>query len=52
MSKGRIFKEIEKKNGGCLYFVMSWSAELSKAFDLKNLCYCKISLVMLLRAKT
>ena len=25
-----------------------WSAELSKAFDLRNLCYSKISVVMLL----
>ena len=27
------------------------SAELSKVFDLRNLCFYKISLVMLLRAK-
>ena len=25
-----------------------WSAELSKAFDVRNLCYSKISVVMLL----
>ena len=33
--------------GGSLYSVIS-SAELSKVFGLRNLCYPKISVVMLL----
>ena len=45
MSNVRIFKEIEKD-------VYTWlwlrSAELSKAFGLRNLCYSKISIVMFL----
>ena len=28
-----------------------WSAELSKAFSLRNLCYSKISVVMLLEVQ-
>ena len=45
----RIFKEVEKKRG-ILYFFMS-SGQLSsvfKAFGLRNLCYSKISVAMLL----
>ena len=48
MSKVRNIKEIENKNGGCLYCVMFWSAELSKSFGLRYLCYSKTSVVMLL----
>ena len=47
ISNVRIFK-----NGGCLYFVFLCSAELSKAFGLRNLSYSKVSAVMLLGAKT
>ena len=44
-----IFKEIKKgKNGGCLYLLCLRSAGLSKAFGLRDLCYSKISVVMLL----
>ena len=41
-------KKLRRKNGGCLYFVMPWSAELGKAFLLRHLCYYKIFVVMLL----
>ena len=37
----------EEKNGGCLYFVMSSVSWRSKAFGFRNLCYSKISVVML-----
>ena len=49
MSNVRIFKEIEEKkmrNGYTL--VCLQSAELSKAFCLRNICYSKMSVVMLL----
>ena len=52
MSKVRIVnKEIEKKKMGDVYTLLCFrSAELSKAFGLRlrNLCYSKISVVMLL----
>ena len=49
MSNVRIFKEIEKKNLGDVYTLLCLrSAELSNAFGLRNLCYSKISVVMLL----
>ena len=49
MSNVRIFKEIEKKKWGDVYTLLCLrSAELSKAFDLRKLCYSKISVVMLL----
>ena len=50
MSNVRIFnKEIEKKKMGDVYTLLCFrSAELSKAFSLRNLCYSKISVVMLL----
>ena len=40
MSNVLIFKEIEKKNGGCLYLLCLRSAELSKAFAMlfQNIC--------------
>ena len=45
----RIFKEIEKTTMGNVYTLLYlWSAELSKAFVFRNLCYSKISVVMLL----
>ena len=46
----RIFKEIEKKKKmENIYTLLCLrSAELSKAFGLRNLCYSKISVVMLL----
>ena len=49
MSNVRIFKEIEEKKWGIfiLCYVLGL-AELSKAFGLRNLCYSKISVVMLL----
>ena len=50
MSNVRIFKEIVKKIMGDVYTLLCLrSAELSKAFDLRNLCYSKIYVVMLLR---
>ena len=43
------FREIERKNWGIFYTSLCLrSAELSKAFGLSNLCYSKISLVILL----
>ena len=51
MSNVRTFKEIDKKKwGGGVYIVLCClrSAELSKAFGLRKLCYYKISVVMLL----
>ena len=49
MSNVRIFKEIEKKKMRDGYtLVCLQSAELSKAFCLRNICYSKISAVMLL----
>ena len=49
MSNVRIFKEIEEKKMGDVYTLLCIrSAELSKAFRLRNLCYSKISVVMLL----
>ena len=49
MSNVRIFnKEIKKKKMEDVYTLLCLrSAELSKAFDLRNLCYYKISEVML-----
>ena len=45
----RIFKEIEKKRMGDVFTLLCLrSAELSKAFGLRNLRYSKISVVMLL----
>ena len=50
MSNVRIFKEIDKKKMGDVYTLLCLqSAELSKALGLSNLCYSKISVVMLLR---
>ena len=52
MSNVRFFKEIAKKKMGDVYTLLClWSAELSKAFGLRNLCYSKISVVMLLGYK-
>ena len=49
MSNVRIFKETEKKKMGDIYTLFClWSAEFSKAFGLRNLCYSKIAVVMLL----
>ena len=47
MSNVIIFKEVEKKEMGDVYALLCLqSAEFSKA--LRNLCYSKISVVMLL----
>ena len=44
-----IYKEIEEKEMGDVYTLKSLqSAEFSRAFGLRNLCYFKISVVMLL----
>ena len=44
MSNVRIFKEIEKKKMRNVYALLCLrSAELIKAFGLRNLCYSKIS---------
>ena len=52
MSNVRTFKEIEKKKNGDVYTLLCLrSAELSKAFGLMNLCYSKISVVMLLGSR-
>ena len=53
MSNVRIFdKEIEKKKMGDVDTLLCLrSAELSKAFGLRNLCYFKISVLMLLGYK-
>ena len=51
MDSVRICNEIEKKKmgGGRFYALLCLrSAELSKAFGLRNLCYSKISVLMLL----
>ena len=49
MSNVRNFKEIEKKKMRDVYTLLCLSSvELSKAFGLRNLCYSKISVVMLL----
>ena len=49
MSNVGILKEIEKKKMGDVYTLLCLrSAGLSKAFGLRNLCYSKISVVMLL----
>ena len=49
MSNVRIInKEIEIKKMGDVYTLCFRSAELCKAFGLRNLCYSKISVVMLL----
>ena len=49
MSNVRIFKEIKKKKNGDVNTLLCLrSAELSKAFGLRNLCYSKIYVVMLL----
>ena len=48
MSYMRIFEETEKKKMGDVYTLLCLApAELSKAFGLINLCYSKISVVML-----
>ena len=48
-SNVRILKEIEKKKMGDVYTLLCLrSAELNKAFALRNLSYSKISVVMLL----
>ena len=46
MSNVICFKEIEKKIGHVYILLCPRSAKLSKAFDLRNLCYSKISVVM------
>ena len=52
ISNVRIFKEIAKKKLGDVYTLLCLlSAELSKVFGLRNLCYSKISVVMLLGYK-
>ena len=51
MSNVSIFKAIEKKMTDVYTLICLRSAELSKAFDLKNLCHSKISVVMLLGYK-
>ena len=53
MSNVRIFKEIEKKQkiGDDYTLLCLQSAGPSKVFGLRNLCYYKISLVMLLGYK-
>ena len=44
-----IFKEIEKKIMGVVYTLLCLrSAELSQAVGLRNLCYSKLTVVMLL----
>ena len=52
MSNVRIFKEIEKGKMGDVYTLLCLRSveltQLSKAFGLRNLCYSKISEVMLL----
>ena len=49
MSIVRIFKEIEKKKMGDVYILLCLrSAELSKVLSLRNLCYSKKAVVMLL----
>ena len=49
MSNVRIFKEVENMEMRDAYTLLCLrSAEFSKAFGLRNLCYSKISVVMLL----
>ena len=49
MSNVRLFKEIEKKKIGDAYTLLCLrSVELSKTSGLRNLCYSKIFVVMLL----
>ena len=49
MGNLRIFKEIKKKKMGDVDTLLCLrSAELSKVFGLRNLCYSKISVVLLL----
>ena len=49
MSNVRIFKEIENNTMWDIYTLLClWSAELSKTFGLRTLCYSKIYVVMLL----
>ena len=49
MSNIGIFKEMEKEKLGDFYTLLCLrSAEFSKAFGLRNLCYSKISAVMFL----
>ena len=49
MGNVRFFTEIEQKKWGCVYTLLCRrSAEISKAFVLRNLCYSKISVLMLL----
>ena len=46
--KRDIFEEIEKEKMGDVFTLLClWSAELSKAFALRNVYYSKMSLVML-----
>ena len=49
MSNMRMLKAIEKKRKGGVYTLFCLrSAELCKAFGVRNLCYSQISVVMLL----
>ena len=49
MSNVTIFKEIDKKKMGAVYTLLCLrSAELSKACGLRNICYSKIFVMMLL----
>ena len=48
MSNVRIFKDFEKKKMGMFILCCLRSAELSKAFGVRNICNSKISVVMLL----
>ena len=50
MSNVRIFKEIEKKKWGGGVFILCYV--FGQRSSVKNLCYFKISVVMLLGAKT
>ena len=47
MSNVFFFKEIEKKKMGDVYTLLCLrSAEISNAFELRTLCYSRISVVM------
>ena len=49
MSNVIFFKEIEKKKMGDVYTLLCLrSAEISNAFELRTLCYSRISVVMFL----
>ena len=48
MSNVRFLKKLKEKNEDVYTLLCLRSAELSKAFGLRNLCYSKISVVMLL----